>query len=190
MENSAEINMMTAALSGAIEANATDNPHLSIDPDTQKPAVLGDPTKIPERKGDYELKFVYSADEVDEADKAKLEHDEKANLYVAKVKFTNKRIKPLYRGQALMLLGDILAAFGVLEEDGYTSELEAMLVSKEVLAKSEQIGDLVHLVVGIPKEQAERLTPGGAIGFLKQLLMNEPNIISETSNFLSSSLAN
>lgn len=189
MENQ-ETKQATEMLSQAIEQNATDTPHLSIDPETQKPSVLGDPTKMPERKGDYELTFVYAEDEVSETDRAKMLYDEKKKIYGAKVKFTNKRIKPIYRGQVLMLLTDIMSAFGALEEDGYSSDLEALMVSREVLAKSETIAELVHLVVGIPKEQAERLTPEGAIGFMSQLLLNEPNIMAESSNFLLSSVGN
>lgn len=189
MENQ-DMEQVTNMLSQAIEQNATDTPHLSIDPETQRPSVLGDPTKMPERKGDYELTFVYSEDEVSEYDRTKMVYDEKNHLYGAKVKFTDKRIKPIYRGQVLVLLTDIMSAFGALEEDGYSSDIQAMMVSREVLAKSEAIAELVHLVVGIPKDQAERLTPEGAIGFVRQLLENEPNIMAESSNFLSSSVGN
>lgn len=181
---------MIDAIKGSIENNASDSPHLSIDPETTKPAVLGDPTKLPEKRGDYSLAFVYSPDEVTEADREKLKYDDKNNLYIMRVEFTGKRIKPLYRAQILIILGELLEAFGILTDEGYTSDLEALKVTQEVLKRSEQLADLAHLIVGISKEQAEHMTPAGAIGFLRQLFDNEPNIIGESSNFLSSSLGN
>ena len=47
-----------------MDENSQPSPQLSIDPDTQKMAVVGDPNQIKPTNGDYTLTFLYSPDEI------------------------------------------------------------------------------------------------------------------------------
>lgn len=184
MENS-EINIMATALSEKIENNASDAPHLSIDPDTGQTAAIGDANKISSKSKDYKLTFSYEKSEIRPDELSKYQYDEKTDTYLETLSFTDKRIKPIYRAQVVLLLTQILDKVGVLLSDGYDSNVDTTKLATALYSSTDQFIELAHIILGITTEQAQHLMPLQMVDFLNQLIENEPNIIGECSNFLS-----
>lgn len=180
-----EIEAAAAELSGAVKNNATNNPHLSIDPDTEKTSVLGDPMEVDVPQGTYKVKFSYAEDEVTAEDRARMKLNEKTGEYEVEMTYENKRIKPLYRGKIVIILTDLLSEVGVIRFDGYTDEIAAYTLASVFYDHTDEIAELARMVLGLPKEQLAHLHPKSLGSFFVQLIKNEPNIVGECTNFLS-----
>lgn len=167
-----------------MDENSQDSPQLSIDPDTQKMAVIGDPNKVQPTNGDYKLTYIYSADEVTENDKKNMEYREETDEYAVTVFYTGKRVKPLYRQKIDLILADIFEQMGVLDTTGYDTDTISAFSAEVLMNNIDKIADIAYMVCGIPKEQVEHLDPYGLADFLAQLLANEPNILKESVAFL------
>lgn len=167
-----------------MEKNSQDSPQLSIDPDTQKMAVVGDPNQVQPTNGDYKLTFLYSSDEVTEEDKKNMKYREDSDEYEVTIEYRGKRVKPLHRQKIDLLLADIFDAMGVLSTDGYNPDAIQNIASIQLMNQIEKVGEIANLVCEIPKEQVLHLDPYGLAEFLTQLLTNEPNILKESVAFL------
>ena len=178
-------NELAPKLADAIEHNASDAPHLSTDPDTQKPSVVGDPNKIEEKRGTYKITFAYPADKLTAEDKTRMKKDEKTGYYLAEMTYVDKHIKPLYRGRIVVLLTELTSKLGVIDLGGYTSEFAMESMGKVLLNDTEKIAELARMILGIPEEQVEYMMPYSLAEFFVQIFQNEPNIIGESANFLS-----
>lgn len=184
MEKS-EIDVMAAALSEKIENNASDAPHLSIDPDSGQTAVIGDANKISSQPKDYKLTFSYEKSEILPEQLSSYKFDEGTGTYLETLTFKDKRIKPIYRAQVVLLLTQIMDKIGVLLNDGYDASVDATKLAQALYSSTDQFIELAHVILGISVEQAQHLMPLEMVEFLNQLIENEPNIIGECSNFLS-----
>lgn len=179
---------MIDAIKSGIDNNASDAPAMSIDPKTQQVSVVGDPNKINETNGDYTLTFIYPEEVLTEEDKAKMKKNEDGE-YEAKMNYSGKRVKPIHRTKVAMILAKILAATGILLEDGsYTTDLISKKTEEVFIAQIDDLAEVAHIVLDIPEEQLAYLNAYDLIGFFVQLLANEPNIIKESANFLEPSL--
>lgn len=171
-----------------MDENSQPSPQLSIDPDTQKMAVVGDPNQIKPTNGDYTLTFLYSADEITEIDKENMKYREETNEYAAEIKYMGKRVKPLYRQKIDLLLADIFEQMGVLDQTGFDTSKVQEQTSAVLLDNIDKVAEIAYLVCGIPKDQVDHLDPLGLADFLAQLLANEPNILKESVAFLAQRL--
>ena len=187
MSDDVNLESMANALKQGIDNNAQDSPRLSIDPDSQKMSVVGDPNNIKLTPKTYNLVFVYSADEVSEEDKVKMKYLEETNEYLAVVSYPGVRVKPLYRTKVMMMLDNILADLGVMTKDGYSSDMVNTYAAKLLTNHITEIAELTNLVLGVPEEQVSHLNAGCLYEFFNTLIDNEKNILAEGSNFLSSS---
>lgn len=183
MENVSE---MADALRKGIDENSTDAPHMSIDPDTSKIAVVGDPTNIQPTKGTYELKFSYPESSISEEDKLKMKKNEKTGDYEVVIKYTDKRIKPIYRAKILLILTEILTNMDIVNLDGYNSDFSEDKFTRSLVNDVDKISTLAEMILDVPKEQLDYLLPQSLAMFFVQIFENEPNIIKESQNFLSS----
>lgn len=171
-----------------MEDNSQPSPQLSIDPDTQKMAVVGDPNQIKPTNGDYTLTFLYSADEVSDIDKQSMKYREETDEYAAEIKYMGKRVKPLYRQKIDLLLADIFEQMGVLDQTGFDTSRIQEQTSVVLLDNIDKVAEIAYLVCGIPKDQVDHLDPLELANFLAQLLANEPNILKESVAFLAQRL--
>ena len=167
-----------------MEKNSQDSPQLSIDPDTQKMAVVGDPNQVQPTNGDYKLTFIYSEDELTETDKENMKLREETGEYEVVMEYRGKRVKPLYRQKIDLLLADIFDGMGVLDTEGYNPDAIKSTASMSLMNNIDKVADIAYMVCGIPKEQVLHLDPFGLADFLAQLLVNEPNILKEAVAFL------
>lgn len=168
----------------AMEDNSQDSPALSIDPETNKPAIVGNPNNLPSNKGEYDITFMYPEDMVAENEKANMKLDKTTGYYVTKVHYTNKRIKPLYRGSILVHLTSVFASTGILKEEGYKLNLSAYALGEAFQKHIRDVAEIAKEVLSIPEDQIEYIAPNSLIDFLTKLLENEPNILNECYNFL------
>lgn len=180
-----EMETMAAKLSEAIENNADDTPHLSIDPESGQMAAIGDPNKIAPRPADYTLVFSYRKDEILESEISKYKFDEKTRTYLETITFKDRRISPFKTARIEARLTKILADIGVVLRDGYDSNVDVSRLGNALIDNTDAFIQLICDVVEIPEEQVKHLMPLEMLSFLNQLLENEPNIIGECSNFLS-----
>lgn len=171
-----------------MEDNSKDSPQMSIDPDTQKMAVVGDPNQIETTNGDYTLTFLYSADEITEADKKTMKYREETDEYAAEIKYIGKRVKPLYRQKVDLLLADIFERMGVLDQTGFDTSKVQEQTSIALLDNIDKVAEIAYVVCGIPRDQVDHLDPLELANFLAQLLANEPNILKESVAFLAQRL--
>lgn len=179
---------MMEAIKKGIDNNATDAPAMSIDPKTQQVSVVGDPNKINETKGDYKIKFVYADSDLSEEDKSKMKKNENGE-YEATMTYLNKRVKPLHRTKVAMVLAKILAASGVLLEDGsYTTDTISRKTEEIFINQIDDLAEIAKIVLDIPESQLQYIDAYGLIDFFLQLLANEPNIVKESASFLEPSL--
>lgn len=171
-----------------MDDNSKSSPQLSIDPDTQKMAVVGDPNQIKPTNGDYTLTFLYSPDEITEIDKENMKYREETDEYAAEIKYLGKRVKPLYRQKIDLLLADLFEQMGVLDQTGFDSSKVQERSPYVLLDNIDKMAEIAYLVCGIPKDQIDHLDPLGLADFLAQLLANEPNILKESVAFLAQRL--
>lgn len=184
MNDDKELQGMVSELSTAIEQDS-DAPRLSIDPDTQKPAVVGDPTALPEKKGTYKLVFGYPPETVSEEDKLRMKRHTKTGYYLATVTYENIFIKPLYRAKIAEIMTRILADANIIDLQGYTSDVQTERFGSAFLKHNEEICEMIKLMLKVPEDQIEYLMPLEPGKFVVQLVQNEPNLIKEANNFLS-----
>lgn len=187
MDEESKINQELAPqLAEAIDNNASDAPHLSTDPDTQKPSVIGDPNKIENKRGTYTVTFAYPEDQLSAEDKNRMRTDKNLpGYYLADMTYVDKRIKPLYRGRIVVLLTELTSKLGAIDLDGYTSDFSMENMGKVLLNDTDKIAELARMILGIPDDQIEYMTPYSLAQFFVQIFQNEPNIIGESANFLS-----
>lgn len=183
--NPEEIQKATEELQGAVRENSTDNPHLSIDPETEKTSVLGDPANIDVPRGTYSVTFSYEDDEVTAEDKQRMKKNEQTGCWEVKMTYESKRIKPLYRGKIVISLTNLLSEIGVIRFTGYTDEIAGYTLANVFYNHTDEIAEIARMVLDLPKEQLSHMTPKSLTEFFVQLIQNEPNIISECNNFLS-----
>lgn len=185
------IDKMAEAIKGGIDNNATDAPALSIDPDTQQTAVVGDPNKIATTNGNYALKFVYPADQLSPEDKARMKKSpDNEDEYTAEVTYVGKRVKPLYRTTVAMNIAEMLTKMGVLTDDGgYSTDGLGRKAARIFLENIGIISEVAKTTLDIPEEQLQYLMPESLIEFFVQMMNNEPNIVKEAASFLEPSLA-
>lgn len=185
------IDSMANAIKGGIDNNATDAPALSIDPDTQQTAVVGDPNNIKPTDGKYTIKFVYPADELSDDDKSRMKvSEDNPNEYVAEVTYVGKRVKPLHRTSVAMNIAEMLTKMGVLTDDGgYSTDGLGRRAAKIFLDNIEIIAGIAKTTLEIPEQQVVYMSPDSLIEFFVQLMNNEPNIVKEAASFLDPSLS-
>ena len=188
MDTSSELKEAAKLIQQGMDENSKSSPQLSIDPDTQKMAVVGDPNQVKPTNGDYTLTFLYSGDELTEVDKANMKYREETEEYAAEIKYFGKRVKPLYRQKVDLLLADLFEEMGVLDETGFDSSKVSDETAVILLNNIEKIAEIAHIVCGIPKDQVDHLDALGLADFLAQLLVNEPNILKESIAFLAQRL--
>lgn len=184
------IDKMAEAIKGGIDNNATDAPALSIDPDTQQTAVVGDPNKIASTNGNYVIKFIYPADQLSEEDKARMKKSEdNDDEYVAEVTYVGKRVKPLHRTTVAMNLAEMLTKMGVLTDDGgYSTDGLGRRAAKVFLDNIDILAEVAKTTLDIPESQVGYMSPDTLVEFFVQLLNNEPNLVKEAASFLEPSL--
>lgn len=184
------IDKMAEAIKGGIDNNASDAPALSIDPDTQQTAVVGDPNNIYPTNGNYVIRFVYPADQLSEDDKARMKKSEDdENEYVAEVTYVGKRVKPLHRTTVAMNIAEMLTKMGVLTDDGgYSTDGLGRRAAKVFLDNIDTIANVAKTTLDIPDEQLQYMSPDTLVEFFVQLMNNEPNIVKEAAGFLEPSL--
>lgn len=171
-----------------MDENSKDSPQLSIDPDTQKMAVVGDPNQIKPSNGDYTLTFLYAPDEITDMDKQSMKYREDTDEYAAEIKYTGKRVKPLYRQKIDLLLADLFEQMGVLDTTGFDTARVQDQSPVVLLDNIDKVAEIAYLVCDIPKDQIDHLDALGLADFLAQLLANEPNILKESVAFLAQRL--
>lgn len=184
MADDKELQEMAGQLEKALEQES-DSPRLSIDPDTQKPAVVGDPSALPEKKGSYTLTFGYPPEEVSEEDKLRMKLHKKTGYYTAEVKYENVFIKPLYRAKIAEIMTRVLADANIIDLDGYTSKVQTEMYGAAFLKNNDDICDVIKMMLKVPQEQLEYLMPLEPGKFVVQFMQNEPNFVKEANNFLS-----
>lgn len=171
-------------LGEAIKNNAQPTPYLTIDPESETPAVVGNPNEVPTKSGDYIIYFYYPEEEISDLDKAKMEYDADTRCYISKVTYEKRRVKPLYRGKIVTLLTKLMTEVNVVRKDGYTEDLDLYALGQALLNNPTDIANVAKLVLDIPDSQIPYIAPKSLIGFVNQLLDNEPNILKESQNFL------
>ena len=184
------IDKMAEAIKGGIDNNASDAPALSIDPDTQQTAVVGDPNKIKTTNGDYTIRFIYPADELSEEDKARMKKsEENDDEYIAEVKYMGKRVKPLHRTTIAMNIAEMLTKMGVLTDDGgYSTDGLGRRAARVFLDNIEILANVAKVTLDIPDDQLVYIAPDTLVEFFVQLMNNEPNLVKEAASFLEPSL--
>lgn len=183
MDNSTNQKVYEEIQSG-VENNSSNSPQLSIDPDSDKIAVIGDPNETHPTNGDYSLTFRYYPEQLSEDSKQAMEFDEETGEYVWKRTFSNRRIKPLYRERASLIVAGLFSELGVITADGYDAAALSKNAGKILLENIDKVAELARIVCGIPSDQIEQLDPVGLANFLNQFLENEPNILKEAVVFL------
>lgn len=184
------IDKMAEAIKGGIDSNSSDAPALSIDPDTQQTAIVGDPNKIKTTNGDYVLKFIYPADQLSEEDKARMKKStDNEDEYIAEVTYVGKRVKPLHRTTVAMNIAEMLTKMGVLTDDGgYSTDGLGRRAAKVFLENIEIIAEVAKTTLDIPDNQVQYMSPETLIEFFVQMMNNEPNLVKEAASFLEPSL--
>lgn len=173
----------------AVDNNATDNPHATIDPTSGKMAVVGDATEIDVPTYAYEIEFEYTPEMLTADDKKSCK--EVDGRYYLTLTYQNKRVKPIYRTKVVMILTRILADAMIIDAEGYSSDyVEGNMIMKILDEHLEDVLDLAHFVLGVEKSQLEYMTMPSLGIFFGDLIKNEPNIIEECVNFLSQSIRN
>lgn len=186
-KNEPDLDKMAKALKKGIDDNAQDTPRLNIDPDSQKMAAVGDPNNIKPANKPYSLVFIYPANAVSEEDKLKMIYLKETDEYGAVSTYPNVRVKPLHRTKVALVVTDIMRDLGVLTQEGYSSDNVDEVTAHALTNHLPELAELAELVLDIPSEQVKYLNAGCLYEFFNTLLENEPNILQEGSNFLSSS---
>lgn len=186
MAGDAELQEMAKQLNEAIENGIDDDsPTLSVDPKTAKPSVVGDPNKLREKQGTYKLTFAYPPNQVSEEDKLRMKLQDKTGYYLAEVRYENVNIKPLYRARIAALAAQVLADAKIINLEGFTTAKNTELVGEAFMNHTDDIVEIMKMVLGLEKEQLEYLLPIQPTMFFVQLFQNEPELLKEANNFLS-----
>lgn len=190
-ENTTDENgrLTDAAIDGmkkAIDNNQQDSPSLNLDPKTNKMFVVGDPNNIQPTKGEYKITYEYTPDMVTEEDKKNLKYIEEFDVYRVEVTYKNCRVKPIYRSKITLMILNIMTEIEAMTEKGYTSENINYETGLIFLNHTDEIIELASMVLGETKEHLAYATE--LWSFFMQFLVNEPNILQESFNFLQSSL--
>lgn len=173
----------------AIDNNATDNPHATIDPVSGKMAVVGDATQIETKNYKYEIEFEYSEDMLTPEDKAQCR--EENGRYYLKLTYSDKRVRPIYRTKVVMILTRVLADAMIIDAEGYSSDyVEGKMIMSILDEHLDDILDIARMVLGVERNQLEFMTMPSLGNFFADFLRNEPNIIEECVNFLLQSRKN
>ena len=176
-------------IKAAIDNNATDNPHATVDPVSGKMAVVGDATAIEVPNYKYEIEYEYTPEMLTAEDKAQCQEID--GKYYLKLTYENKRVKPLYRTKVVLILTRVLADALVVDATGYGADhLEGEMILNVLDDHLEDVLELAHLTLGVKTEQLEYMTAPSLAGFFANLIKNEPNIIEDCVNFLSRSVKN
>lgn len=170
----------------AMENNPQDSPSLNIDPESNKPSIVGNPNNIPQGGGNYDITFMYPADMVKEHEKKNMKYDEKTGYYLATVHYKNKRVKPIYRGSLVVRLTNLLTSAGILREDGYKKDLSDYSLGEAFQLHIDDLAIIAKELLGIPEDQIDYISPQSLADFIADLINNEPNILNESYNFLAS----
>lgn len=177
-----------AKIKDAIDSNATDNPHVAIDPDTGKMAVVGDATEIETPDYKYEIEYEYTPEMLSPEDKKNCREQE--GRYFLKLTYSNKRVKPIYRTKVVMILTRVLADALVIDAEGYSSDhIEGSMILKVLDDHLDDIIEIARMTLGVDREQLEYMTMPSLGIFFGDFMKNEPNIIEECVRFLSQSLS-
>lgn len=183
-----ELNKEAKIIKTSIDNNASESPQISLDPESNKMSVLGDPNETQPTKGNYKLTFRYPASDISADDRTKMVYDKETDEYVANVAYESRRVKPLYRMRVTLLVSRILSDMGVLSKDGYNSDVVSNKAGEVLVDHIEDIADLARMILNVPKEQVEYMDTEGLAEFFGQLLDNEPNLIKEAVVFLMQSM--
>lgn len=176
-------------IKSAIDNNATDNPHATVDPTTGKMAVVGDATQIETKNYKYEIEFEYTEDMLTPDDKAQCR--EENGRYFLKLTYSDKRVRPIYRTKVVMILTRVLADALIIDADGYSSDfVEGKMIMSILDEHLDDVLDIAHMTLGVNREQLEFMTLPSLGTFFADFLRNEPNIIEECVNFLLQSRKN
>lgn len=187
--NSEKEQKIFSAVKNGVAQNSTDAPQISIDPDSEKLAVVGDPNMINQTDGTYKLTFRYDADQLSDADKEQMKLDEETGEYTVDITYEHRRVKPLYREKIVLLVSDLFNKLGVVNVDGYDIDALKPNVGRTLMENVETIAEIARMVCGIKPEQVEQLDTLGLAMFIQQFLVNEPNILKEAVVFLAQQLA-
>lgn len=171
----------------SIDNNSQPSPQLSLDPESSKMSVVGDPNDVQPTNGNYRLTFIYNEDEITDEDKAKMKKQDDGT-YTVTVEYTKRRVKPLYRTKVTLIVGRILSDMGVMSADGYNSDMLAVKATETLVDHIEDMAEVARMVLGIPREQMDYMAGDELAVFFSQLLENEPNIIKEAVVFLGQQL--
>lgn len=186
MSDDENLKDLAKQLNNAIEGSMDDEtPTLSIDPKTSKPAVVGDPNALSEKKGTYSLTFAYPPDQVSEEDKLRMKLQEKTGYYLSTVKYEGIRVKPLYRARIAVLATNILADAKIIDLDGYTKAKNEDILTEAFVNHTDDIVEIIKMVLPVPEDQLDYLLPNQPAFFFVQLFQSEPKLIEEANNFLS-----
>lgn len=178
-----------AKIKDAIDNNATDNPHATVDPTTGKMAVVGDATEIEVPNFQYKIEYEYLPELLTAEDKKQCK--EVDGKYYLTLTYTNKRVKPIYRTKVVMILTRVLADALVIDAEGYSSDfVEGNIIMKILDEHLDDVLEIARMVLGVEREQLEYMTMPSLGIFFGDFLRNEPNIIEECVNFLSRSRKN
>lgn len=179
-----ELNSTSQAIKNGIDNNGKQSPSLSIDPETDKMSVVGDPNDTKPTSGNYKLSFLYPSNMVTPEDKTRMQYEKDTDEYRATVTYENCRVKPLYRTKITLLVSRILSDMGVIDKDGYTSDYITNAAGEILIDHIEDLAEIARMVLRVPREQFEYMDDQGLAEFFSQLLDNEPNIIKEAVVFL------
>lgn len=173
-------------IKAAVDNNATNNPHPSVDLDTGKMAVVGDATEIETPNYAYKIEFQYTEDMLSEEDKKSCKKD--GDYYFLTLTYTGKRVKPIYRTKVVLILTRVLADALIIDADGYSSDYVEQTATLKVLDDHlDDILDMAVMVLGVSRDQLEYMTLPSLADFFASLIKNEPNIIEECVRFLARS---
>lgn len=173
----------------AINNNSQPSPHISIDPDTNKVGVVGDPNIVKPTSGDYTVEFELDEETASPEDIKMAKYNKELNKYIMTVNFKGKRVKPLYRSRVVFLILGILTSLDVMDQEGYTTSGFPSNFSSKLLSHIVEIGEIMQLVLGIDKDKIEYVSDISALSFFADLLNNEPNICKECIGFLGQQMA-
>lgn len=182
-----ELNPTAQGVKDAIDRNSQDSPALSLDPDSSKMSVVGDPNNTQPTTGDYKLTFLYPADSLTSDDKAKMSYHKESDEYSATVTYPHRRVKPLYRMKVTLLVARVLEDLNVINKDGYNTDMITNTAGEILIEHIEDIAEIARMVLGVPRDQMEYMDADGLAAFFNQLMDNEPNLVRESVVFLTQS---
>ena len=176
-------------IKNAVDNNATNNPHATVDPTTGKMAVVGDATELEVPTYQYEIEYEYTPEMLTAEEQRQCKEID--GRYYLTLTYSDKRVRPIYRTKVVMILTRVLADALIIDAEGYSSDyVEGNMIMKILDEHLDDILELARMVLGVEKSQLEYMTMPSLGNFFAGLINNEPNIIEECVNFLSRSLKN